>query len=345
VSEPLSFQVSTEREPHLDRGRKILAAHPEIKQLIGPTRWTAFWTVMLVVGQVALASLLADQPWWVMLLVAWTVGAVMTHGLWVLIHECTHNLAFTRPRDNALLQLFANLPIVFPASMGFRKFHLLHHRYQGDPELDADIPGPLEARLIGNSFVGKAFWMFNFWIFQALRVTRFKKVKLWDAWYVANWAIQIAFCVGVVLSLGWGALAYLFLASIFAIGLHPLGARWVQEHYTVASPQETYSYYGPLNRVAFNVGFHNEHHDVMRVAWNRLPRVRDMAPEFYAPLKHHTSWTRLWLQFLFDKRLSLYSRVTRFDTGPASMRVEPPVPHSEGDGSTEAPQTVAANGG
>ena len=261
--------------------------------------------------------------------VAWLVGAILTHGLWVLIHECTHNLVFERPRANALLQLFANLPIVFPAAIGFRKFHLLHHRYQGDPELDADLASGWEARLVGNSFFGKAFWLFNFWIFQALRVSRFKRVKLWDGWYVANWAVQIAFSAAVVWFLGWGALAYLFLASIFAIGLHPLGARWVQEHYTVAAPQETYSYYGPANLVAFNVGYHNEHHDVMRVPWLRLPRVRAMAPEFYAELKHHTSWTSLWLQFLFDRRLSLYSRVVRADTGPASLRVEPPIPGSE----------------
>lgn len=329
MSQPLQYLESDAREPHISRGRQLLREHPEVRELIGPTRWTAFWVVALVAGQIGLAALMAEQPWWAKLLVAWFVGAFLTHGLWVLIHEATHNLVFKRPRDNTLLQLLANLPIVFPAAIGFRKFHLLHHRYQGDPELDADLASDWEAKLIGNTFFGKAFWLFNFWLFQALRVSRFKKVQLWDGWYIANWAVQIAFCAAIVLTLGWGGLLYLFLASIFAIGLHPLGARWIQEHFTVAAPQETYSYYGPLNLVAFNVGFHNEHHDLMRVPWTRLRKVRDIAPELYEPLHSHRSWTALWLKFLFDPKLSLYSRVIRHGTGPATLRVEPPVPHSE----------------
>ncbi len=63
--------------------------------------------------------------------------------------------------------------------------------------------------------------------------------------------------------------------------------------------------------VAFNVGYHNEHHDLMMVAWSRLPRVRAAAPEFYAPLHAHRSWTRLLLRFIFDPRLSLHSRRLR----------------------------------
>jgi fatty acid desaturase len=95
--------------------------------------------------QIAIAWALRAQPWWMLLLAAYLVGALADHALWTLIHDCTHNLVFRKTRWNAWLQILANLPIVFPAAISFRKFHLLHHRFQGDPELDADLASPLEA--------------------------------------------------------------------------------------------------------------------------------------------------------------------------------------------------------
>ena len=59
------------------------------------------------------------------------------------------------------------------------------------------------------------------------------------------------------------------------------------------------------------MGYHNEHHDLPSIPWNNLPKLRAMAPEFYDNLKYHSSWSRLLLQFVFDKRYSLYSRVER----------------------------------
>jgi len=59
------------------------------------------------------------------------------------------------------------------------------------------------------------------------------------------------------------------------------------------------------------MGYHNEHHDLPSIPWKNLPKLRAMAPEFYDNLKYHTSWSRLLLQFIFDKRYSLYSRVER----------------------------------
>ena len=105
---------------------------------------------------------------------------------------------------------------------------------------------------------------------------------------------------------------YLILSLFFSVGLHPLGARWIQEHYLTHSvEQETYSYYGPINRVCLNMGYHNEHHDLPSIPWNNLPRLKAMAPEFYDTLKFHPSWTRLLFQFIFDKRYTLFSRIER----------------------------------
>ena len=105
-----------------------------------------------VVGfQLALAWALRDQSFWLVLLVAWLVGAVADHALWVLIHEASHNLIVRTPWMNSLAALVANLPIVFPGAIAFRRYHLLHHAWQGDPEIDADLAAPAEARLVGRS--------------------------------------------------------------------------------------------------------------------------------------------------------------------------------------------------
>lgn len=37
--------------------------------------------------------------------------------------------------------------------------------------------------------------------------------------------------------------------------------------------QETYSYYGSMNQLTYNVGFHNEHHDFPQIPHTRLYRV------------------------------------------------------------------------
>jgi sphingolipid delta-4 desaturase len=306
------FVRVTGREPHYERTRRLLETHPEVRELVGTEPRSAVAIVGIVVVQIAAAWLLRDQPWWAILLGAYCFGAFADHALWTLIHECTHNLVFRRSSENSLLQILANVPILLPSAIAFRRYHILHHNHQGDEALDADLPSPLEAKLVGNGTVRKALWLLLYFVAQLLRVPRLQRVKLIDGWYVLNVVVQVVFVPTVILAWGWGALAYLFLSSVFAIGLLPVGARWIQEHYlTVPGGQETFSYYGPLNRIAFNVGYHNEHHDLMRVPWTRLPKLRAAAPELYDTLHYHTSWTRLLIKFVYDPTIGLHSRVVR----------------------------------
>jgi sphingolipid delta-4 desaturase len=323
---PTDFAQSAAPEPHRARTKDLLRRHPEIRALIGPSQRTFWYTVVIVLLQFGIARFAASRPWWVIIALAYTVGAFASHALFVAIHECAHRLVFRRKLANMLAGLLANLPLFTPGAVSFQKYHLKHHAFQGVYELDADVPSRWEARLIGRSPIGKALWLLFYPVFQMIRSFRVREVAVLDRWTLVNLATQIGVNTAVYLAWGPKALGYLILSLFFSIGLHPLGARWIQRHYLVSEgDQETFSYYGSLNAVTFNVGYHNEHHDFPSVAWNRLPQVRAAAPEAYENLTAHTSWARLLVRFLFDRNISLYSRIIREDRAgvPLSDEVQP----------------------
>ncbi len=292
--------------------KEILRSHPEIKQLFGPDARIAKWTVALVAGQLALGACLANRPLWVIVLAAYLIGAVANHALWVVIHECAHRLVFRGAVGNRLLCLLANWPQIVPGGIPFCKYHLLHHAHQGEQDLDGDLATADEARWVGNSTLRKALLMLFFSFVQGtIRPAQLTRVRLWDGWFVANIISQLLFLCYYVQLAGWGAVLYLFASFVFSIGLHPLGGRWIAEHYLRHGLQETYSYYGPLNRLSFNVGYHNEHHDFMQVPWCRLPQVRAIASEYYDVLYSHPSWPEVLRRFILSPQSTLYDRIVR----------------------------------
>src|SRR3569833_156035 len=314
------FVYSQESEPHRIRTKKILKQFPHLRELIGKNPMTIFAIIGLVAFQVVLAWFVREQSWWWVFGAAYLLGAFADHALFVMIHECTHKLLFKNPNANRWASMFANMPQIFPSAISFEKYHIKHHAFQGIHELDADLPNRWEAKLINNSFFGKALWLLFFPVFQITRVSRLKEIAPVDGRIITNFAIQIAFTTAIWYFMGFHAVAFLFLSFMFSVGLHPLGGRWIQEHYlSISEEQETYSYYGPLNTVAFNVGFHNEHHDFPSIPWNKLPQIRKTAPEYYDTLHYHTSWTKLFFKFLFDREISLFSRIVRKDRGRVAL--------------------------
>lgn len=314
-SQKLDFSYSQNPEPHKQRTRDILKAHPEVRNLIGRNPYS-FLIILLVIGiQTTISILLSESAWWLALIFAYVIGAFASHCAYVLIHDASHNLIFKNRAANHLSGILADLTNVLPSAISFRAYHMKHHSFQGDYYLDADLASKWEAKFIGNSFIGKAFWLLLFPVFQALRPPRLKEIKFMNGSTLLNWLIVFGFDAFIILTFGWTSFLYLVFSFFFSIGLHPVGARWIQEHYLTYPPQETYSYYGPVNIVALNVGFHNEHHDFPSIPWNKLPQLKKKAPEFYDNLIYHTSYVKLLFRFLFDKNLSLYSRMVRSNRG------------------------------
>lgn len=306
-----SGQFTIASDPHRDRRRRLLAAHPELRRLAGPSRITAVAILLLVSAQTGLAIFFARQSWLAILPAAYTVGAVANLGCWVLIHEASHNLVVRSSVGNRWWSFIANLPILVPAAADFRFWHRLHHSRQGQLGWDVDLPSPQEVRIVGSHPARKAAWLALFMPLQVMRSFTAADRAGADRWLFLNITTTLSYAVALGWFAGPAALAYLILSSWSAMGLHPLGARWIQEHFTLREGQETTSYYGLMNALLFNCGFHNEHHDLPGVPWTRLRQIRRAAPEYYDGLYSVHSWNALLWRFLFDRDLTLASRIIR----------------------------------
>lgn len=321
-------------EPHASRRKLILERHPEIKQLMGVDPRFKYTVTAAVLVQLITFYLIRDvSSRFLLFLVAYCWVGVINHSLMLAVHEIAHGQAFgaNHVLKNKLFGMFANLPLGFPMSVTFKKYHLKHHRYQGIDVIDTDIPSALEARIFTNTFL-KAVWVLLQPFFYALRPMLIYPLAPEKLEFV-NFVVSLAFDALIVRLLGWHVLAVMIGGSLMAMGMHPVAGHFISEHYimfkgnmvngdvvvqdgvTVHDGQplipETCSYYGLLNWITFNVGYHVEHHDFPSVPGSRLPLVKKLAPEFYDNLPYHSSWSYVLYKYITDPSVGPFARVKR----------------------------------
>jgi sphingolipid delta-4 desaturase len=312
------FTWSETDEPHATRRKEILEKHPEIYTLFTKEPRTFLIVLAIVIAQIASAVVVKDLHWGWLVLWAYAFGGTVNHSLQLAVHELSHNLCWKSDIANKLTALLANTVTGFPSAITFQRYHLEHHMYQGVDGIDTDVPTLAEVRFF-NSAPRKALWMFLQPAFYALRPL-FVKPKTPTKWELINWVTQMSFNVAIVYTLGGKALAYFFIGTLLGLGLHPVAGHFVAEHYEFTNNIETYSYYGCLNRVNFNVGYHNEHHDFPRIPWSNLPKVKKIAPEFYDKLPHYTSYVAVIWRYITDPTVGPSSRIKRLAKRSAALK-------------------------
>ncbi|CAI2170346.1 7431_t:CDS:2 [Funneliformis geosporum] len=299
-------------EPHMKRRITILRQHPEIEQLYGYDIKTIPIAILVDLIQILSAYIfgrIALDHNWAIIIYAFVVGGSMTQLSFIIIHEAAHCLAAPTRCQNRIVGLLANIAIPLPIAMSFRRYHLEHHVFQGVDGFDPDLPLDWEKRFIrGNTFL-KLLWLNLYPVIYLLRsVSNLKSPQFWE--YI-NFIFTVIIDVIIYYFCGVRGLLYLFLSIWFGYSIHPVAAHFIQEHYTFDDGQETYSYYGTLNSIFMNIGYHNEHHDFTRIPWSKLPEIRRIATEYYDDLAYHTSWFMVHWNFVTKSQFGPQSRVRR----------------------------------
>ncbi|GAA5940515.1 hypothetical protein JCM3775_004817 [Rhodotorula graminis] len=310
------FLWQMNEEPHRSRRMAIMKAHPEVTKLMGHEPLTKYVVLFVTLVQLSTAWYLRSTPFFSLKFwaLAYLVGGTANQNTFLAVHEITHNLAFRGVRQNRLFAIFANLPIGVPFAMMFKKYHIEHHKFLGVDGIDTDLPSRLEL-LVLNSVLGKAFFASFQIFFYALR-PGFIRYQAPTRWVALNWLVQLSFNALVVKFAGWHSMLYFLLSSHLAGSLHPCAGHFIAEHYLFdGHDQETWSYYGPLNILCYNVGLHQEHHDFPAIPWTRLWKLKQLAPEFYDVLPSHTSWPGVTWRFITDSNVGMFSRAKRTQKG------------------------------
>ncbi|KAJ1918932.1 sphingolipid delta-4 desaturase [Mycoemilia scoparia] len=299
-------------EPHYKRKRTIIDDHPEIEKLYGYDASTINVAVLATLAQVVLAYIFGRilTDWnFTMVAVAYVCGGSFATLQGVILHEVSHNLAAPTTLINRWVGNVSNIIIIVPIAQSFRRYHLEHHTYQGVEDYDPDLPLKWEIEWVRNNPVFKFFWLFIYGIMYIGRgLAMGKELSRWELY---NWAWTAVCDVVLYNIVGTRGMIYMVISVILGFGFHPGAAHFIQEHYTFKDGQETYSYYGTGNKFWLNIGYHNEHHDFVKVPWSKLPEVKRIAPEYYDNLIYHTSWWGVLYAFVSSSLMAPQSRVVR----------------------------------
>jgi sphingolipid delta-4 desaturase len=305
------FHVMSHTEPHAIRRKLILEKFPEMAKLF--EKREPFVTLFCV-GVIHIVQLLIvknifnnDYSWTTVLITALVIGAVFNHGLFVLYHDITHFNCFKSIFLNQITAIFCNLPQIIPSAIGFGRYHKDHHSYMGHPIDDPDIPTQTEIKFLKKR-ITRLFYVILLPLFYGLR-PYFKAPKPLNRMELLNIVACFSYAYCIYYFFGIKAVVYLFSSTWFGLSINPVSAHVIAEHYEFVKGQDTYSYYGYLNYLNFNMGYHIEHHDFPNIPWYKLPLVKKIAPEFYDNLPQIDSYVKVMFKYIFDGDIGPWSRI------------------------------------
>jgi sphingolipid 4-desaturase/C4-monooxygenase len=312
--------MSSDSQWHAERRKQILEKYPEIKHYFGNYSLSVAYIICLDILQWLVAWWVADKPWWFVGLVAFFVGQFILHSLATFIHEAAHNLIL-KGKYGSLYSLFLiDLgSLSFGQSLKYISQHgPSHHLHLNDYEKDYELWDKAQSEFLRTH----PFWrgiqallqllpgglILGELVIERVAPTPDKTRKLKEAKQPSG-ASTLLLLTSLTLYalawifLGWKAALYLFWSLTLTMsnwGITFTGQS-ISEHH-IEQKGKTYSTYHWTNILFFNTGYHDEHHTFPNVAWVHLPKIKQIAPEYFtndSPYSYFRWWWR-WASSIFD---------------------------------------------
>ena len=300
---------------HDRRRADILRDHPEVARLMRDEPVSIVMMVLMIATHLWIGlhvhRIDGAAGWASAFVAAGCYGAFCAFGFQALNHELMHSIDL--PGATALSLVGSGCTLVPWFSYYFSGGHARHHKMAGTPrDIDREaffwawerVPASWPTWMDGP--FGSVVWASLVGIgLPALYVASLSVCLLgnWRAnikelgYFAADTCATLLIHALVAWFGGGKGTFYMVLSMGFGNGflMHPLIGFWLMQHLCHTEPvgdgeddeyismQPTASYSGsPLwNLLNFNCLSHVEHHDFSRVPWTKLPRLKQVAPEYY----------------------------------------------------------------
>jgi sphingolipid delta-4 desaturase len=293
-------------ENHIERSKRLMIKYPQIKEISSVCIFLKYQIIFLFGLSIFFSYLSSFLDNIQYILFTWLIGGTLLNSITLGMHEVSHNHAFKSFLHNRILSLICDLSIGLPVSESFRRYHHLHHYEFNKVGLDTDLPSNIE-RIIFKGKLGKFIWIILQGFFYSIRPNIIKPLEITKIQFTSYILNIIRFII--LYQINIKAALFSIIAILIGTGLHPFASHFIAEHFYNENKYETASYYGWMNILTFNVGYHVEHHDFPHIPGSKLPLLHKITNEYKDNIPIIKSWILYLIKFIMDDNISLDNRL------------------------------------
>lgn len=309
--------MSIDSQWHIERSQRILRQYPEIKQYFGNYPLSIIAIALLVTLQWLIAWLVKDLPWYLIGAIAFFVGQFVLHSLGIFVHEAAHNLIFSNKLGSRFaLWLIVCGSLSFGESLTYIGVHgKTHHLQLNDYQFDHELWDRNRVAFANNHLSWRIIESLLHLLPGGVIITDVVisfLVKA-DRREIKPAKVPLGFNILLIItSLSLYTLAWIVFspqASLYLFwSLTLMASNWgitfrgqsIAEHH-IYQQGKTFSTYSWTNIPLFNTGYHDEHHTFPNVPWIHLPKIKNIAAEYFTNDNPYSyfKWWWLWATSVF----------------------------------------------